>query len=116
MEVPDWNVLMTDAQVSLEVLSNDVYAALFKFTWGDSHIARYCNWPENIVSNGDTFTANPYIRYIMEKGQHGGTEDSPVNVEAPMTLEPFDTLVQLTDHAPVKCRIDEVSPNNPDDR
>lgn len=111
----DGGFQMTDTQHSLEVLPNDLYATLFKFSWGSGPtVLFYARWHENIVHNGDTYTPNPYIRYIMQQGQHGGTEDSPVNIEMRMDYPPFDTLCQLTDHAPVKVRVIECSPLTPE--
>lgn len=104
---------MTDTQHSLEQLPADVYAPLVEFSWGSGPtIARYCRWTDDIAigATGEVYTAEPSLRYVMERAQHGGTEDAPVLIEMRMDKPPFDTLSLLYDHAPVRCTVWECSP------
>jgi len=86
------------------------FTILVTFEWGNSHVARYCRWTEDITIGADTFTAVPQLSARLQKSMEGGTAPEEVEITLPIIWPPLVTIVQPYKHAAVKVTIEEFSP------
>lgn len=101
-------------ETSLDILPSAPYTALVHLYWGDSNVARYTRWSEDLTVGKYTYTSEPKMLVKFDKPITIGTADSPVSLRIPLSRTPFDTLSELTAHARVNAIVQEVMPGLPD--
>lgn len=99
-------------QTALETNAANPYAILVTLTWGDANTARYCRWDSDLTVDSDTFTSVPTLAVKMNKPQHGGVDDAPMELKIHASHSPFDKLITLYPHAKVDVLIEEVVPGD----
>lgn len=92
------------------------YTVLVTFTWGDSNVARYCKWTQDLVAGSETFIAEPRIAAKLKKPMEGGTSAEEAEITLPLTRAPMDTAALPYKHATIKVKIEEFSPGSPSSR
>jgi len=99
-------------QTAIETSPAVKYAILITLSWGDANVARYCKWDSDLTVDAQTFTAEPTLRVSMDKPQHGGTDDSAIEIQASPMISPLDQLVVPRPHAAVSVTVEEVVPGD----
>src|SRR5579884_978973 len=95
---------------------------LVSFMWGPDNYwgstrntyAYYCTDSQPMVLSGATFLSEPDIEVTMNR-QQGGSQDIPVDVLM-RVVPPLDAMTGNAAHAPVRCRIEEINPDDPPSR
>lgn len=97
-------------QTALEQYPGSLHAVLVTARWGDANVARYVRSSVDVVSDGDTFSAAPSIKVLMDKPQQGGTDDSEVVLQISSRHTPFDKLAMPYAFQKADIVIEEITP------
>lgn len=100
------------AQTNIDTKPALLVAYLVTFTWGTSHVTRYCKYDSDITVGGETFTADPKMTIDMTGSQNGGVNDVPWKVQGNIRNSPFSSLCYPWPHAKVKVKIEEIIPGD----
>lgn len=92
-----------------------------QFNWGrgnelvcNDNVRGYTDWTSDVGIGPNTFIALPSMA-IANFRIHGGTQATPVKIKMPVDMAPMDTLARAFPHAPVRVRIGQVDPDNPNE-
>lgn len=100
----------------LDINAAAMQVVLVTFTWGVSNVARYARSTTNVVSNSQTFLAEPTLNFRFDNPLGGGTDDSPMTLTMNMKKAPFTTLCLPYVHAAVNVLVEFVSPGDDSSR
>lgn len=98
---------------NLTTLPTGQLAWLIVFQWW-TQTRRYAVWERPLFHNGLEYQPLPKVA-INFGNQQGGTEDVPVDVTLPRTVEPAPGLTTGRAHAPTTCSIWECDASNVDE-
>lgn len=101
------------AQQTQHISSASPYCILVTFTWGNTNVARYCRWTEDLSIGGDLFSSLPTLSAKLKKPMEGGTSPEEVDISMPISLPPMTTAALPYKHAPIKVKVEEYSPGSP---
>lgn len=90
------------------------YTILVTFTWGDSSVARYCRWDDDLTVGGSVHTSVPNLSARLSGHMDGGTAPEQCEVQMPSTLPPMTTALLPSKHPEIRVKIEEFSPGTSD--